>query len=227
MCTQQDPSPRRDRCLIPTSVLQPASEAQWLALPAVFCVHLQMLNTWIYWFVVRVLPSPNRGTLVLFRSGLSWNRLKFCLSAFIQISNHSYPLLFSHFSSLLTTMWRFRSGRKEGLTPGSGAQHGTDDEQPPTYLSNTDADNVAPIDYPSPNQGSRSTQSSAIRELKCEVLASWLLAKAEERMWIEGNPGEGVFVKKHKGSYAHSPDLREDDSTGLHQAINTLNVRVR
>jgi hypothetical protein len=123
----------------------------------------------------------------------------------------------------------FSIGKKKGITPGPGKKNETNEKLPSpdvaAYLSSPDVDNVAPVEYPNPNHIALSTQSSAIRELKCEVLASWLLAKAEQRMWIEGSPGQGVFVKKHKGSYARSPDLGEDD-TGLDEAINRLNVRV-
>jgi hypothetical protein len=123
----------------------------------------------------------------------------------------------------------FTLGKKKGLTPGPGHQNAANDEplssHAATYLTNADPDNVAPVEYPSSDQRSRSTESSVIRGVKCDLLASWLLAKAEERMWIEGRPGQGVFVKKHKGTYAHSPDCSNDNS-GLHKAIIALNVRV-
>jgi hypothetical protein len=150
--------------------------------------------------------------------------------ASVHISAHDLNIL--HFFSTLpcTTMAWFSIGKKKGITPGPGKQNDTNEKRPSphvaAYLSSLDTDNVAPVEYPSPNHISTSTQFSAIRELKCEVLASWLLAKAEERMWVEGSPGQGVFVKKHKGSYARCPDVGDDD-TGLDEAINRLNVRVR
>jgi hypothetical protein len=88
-------------------------------------------------------------------------------------------------------------------------------------------DNDSPLYYSSFDSGTRSTASAAVRDIKCEVLASWLHAKAEEKMWTAGNPGEGVFVKKTKGNYAVSPVETITDGTSLHQAIVMLNVRVR
>jgi hypothetical protein len=143
---------------------------------------------------------------------------------FARLKNSSFFLI-----SLYNTMGWFTLGKMKGLTPGPGHQNAANDEPLPshaaTYLANADPDNIAPVEYPSPDQRSRSTQSSVVRGLNCEVLASWLLAKAEERMWIEGRPGQGVFVKKHKGVYAHAPD-RSNDNSGLHEAIVALNVRV-
>jgi hypothetical protein len=130
--------------------------------------------------------------------------------------------------SFYDRMGWFRLGKQKGLTPGPGHQNAADEplsSHAAAYLSNTNPDNVAPVEYPSPDQRSRSTQSSFPRGGKCDLLASWLLSKAEERMWIEGRPGQGVFVKKHKGIYAHSPD-HSNDNSGLHEAIIALNVRV-
>lgn len=72
----------------------------------------------------------------------------------------------------------------------------------------------------------RSAASSAVRDMKCEVLAHWLYAKAEARLWTHDEPGEGVFVKKSKGNYAHYPPDLTDDKTGIGHAIAALNVPV-
>ncbi|KAF1931311.1 uncharacterized protein M421DRAFT_99174 [Didymella exigua CBS 183.55] len=57
-------------------------------------------------------------------------------------------------------------------------------------------------------------------------MAQWLHSKQEEKIWTSGAPGEGVLVKKQKGSYAYSPvDLIEDGS-GLYEAVNQLNARI-
>jgi hypothetical protein len=94
------------------------------------------------------------------------------------------------------------------------------------YLPNLHTRNNTPLYYSSFDSGSRTTQSVAVRDIKCEVLANWLHAKAEEKMWISGTAGEGVFVKRTKGSYAHCPTDLETDDTGLYPAIIALNVRV-
>ncbi|KAH5684999.1 hypothetical protein HBI21_004830 [Parastagonospora nodorum] len=93
------------------------------------------------------------------------------------------------------------------------------------YLGNGATRNSTPLYYSSFDSGSRNADSAAAREIKCEVLANWLHAKAEEKMWTSGTAGEGVFVKKTKGSYALCPADLETDDSGLYQAIITLNVR--
>ncbi len=63
-------------------------------------------------------------------------------------------------------------------------------------------------------------------DVKCEVMAQWLHSKQEEKIWTSGEPGEGVLVKKSKGSYAFSPPELYEDGSGLYQAVAALNVRV-
>lgn len=63
-------------------------------------------------------------------------------------------------------------------------------------------------------------------DVKCEVMAQWLHSKQEEKIWTSGEPGEGVLVKKAKGSYAYSPPELLEDGSGLYQAVTALNVRV-
>lgn len=63
-------------------------------------------------------------------------------------------------------------------------------------------------------------------DVKCEVMAQWLHSKQEEKIWTSGEPGEGVLVKKQKGSYAYSPAGLIEDGSGLYEAVNQLNARV-
>lgn len=112
---------------------------------------------------------------------------------------------------------RTPSDTPDRSSPGSRFQHAV----------NPHAGNNTPLYYSSFDSGSRSTQSIAVRDIKCEVVANWLHAKAEEKMWTSGSPAEGVFVKRTKGSYAHCPADLASDSSGLYPAITALNVRVR
>lgn len=73
---------------------------------------------------------------------------------------------------------------------------------------------------------SSSVGSNAIRDIKCDILANWLYTKQEEKVWTGGEPGEGVFVKRSKDSYAYAPREIVEDGTTLHQSITQLNVRV-
>lgn len=80
--------------------------------------------------------------------------------------------------------------------------------------------------FSSLDTGSRSDNSDVSRDIKCELLASYIHAKQEERIWITGEPGEGVLVKKRKGEYAVCPASLISDGTSLYQSISALNVRV-
>lgn len=67
---------------------------------------------------------------------------------------------------------------------------------------------------------------ASFQDVKCDVMAQWLHSKQEEKIWTSGEPGEGVLVKKSKGSYAFSPAELPEDGTGLYEAVAALNVRV-
>lgn len=87
----------------------------------------------------------------------------------------------------------------------------------------------SPYHFSIPSQsdiGWRSEGSHEIRDVKCDVLAHWLRAKQEEKMWTEKRPGEGVFVKRSKGNYSFAPVELINDGTHLYEAIAKMNVRV-
>lgn len=79
---------------------------------------------------------------------------------------------------------------------------------------------------PSLHSSSQSMGSSARRNIKCEIVANYLHRQSAAKLWISDQPGEGVFVKRCKGSYAHSPADLSTDSTGICAAITALNVPV-
>jgi hypothetical protein len=97
---------------------------------------------------------------------------------------------------------------------------------PTAYLDILAGGTDTPLTYSSFDSGSRSSMSDAARDIKCEVLANWLHAKAEARMWLSGQPEEGVFVKQSKGNYALSPTDLDIDSPDLFAAVTEMNVRV-
>jgi hypothetical protein len=76
------------------------------------------------------------------------------------------------------------------------------------------------------NCSASTVSSDAVRDVKAEILANWLHTKQEERVWTFGEAGEGVFMKKSKGSYSCAPYALQHDGTGLYQAVTELNVRV-
>ncbi|KAF2707819.1 hypothetical protein K504DRAFT_435857 [Pleomassaria siparia CBS 279.74] len=79
------------------------------------------------------------------------------------------------------------------------------------------------LSYPSGDF--RNASPAQIQDIKCEVMVNWLHSKQEERIWTTGEPGEGVVLKKSKGTYVCCPiDLQHDDSQ-LYQMVAALNVR--
>lgn len=76
------------------------------------------------------------------------------------------------------------------------------------------------------NCSNSTVSSDAVRDVKAEILANWLHTKQEERVWTFGDAGEGVFMKKSKGSYSCAPFALQSDGTGLYEAVTELNVRV-
>lgn len=93
----------------------------------------------------------------------------------------------------------------------------------PRWPGNLDSQNVSTADFSSSLDG---PNASAYTDVKCEVMAEWLHSKQEERIWTSGSSGEGVLVKKQKGSYAYSPAELIEDGNGLYEAVALLNVRV-
>lgn len=83
-----------------------------------------------------------------------------------------------------------------------------------------------PIPLRSFDSHSATTAATAVRNIKCEVLANWLHAKCEEKLWSTGLDGEAVFVKKAKGSYARCPTETVHKDSGLYRAVVALNAQV-
>jgi hypothetical protein len=73
---------------------------------------------------------------------------------------------------------------------------------------------------------SGSDQPDSVRDVRCDILASFLHDEQAEREWFRNQIGEGVFVKKSKGAYACSPASVATDGSGIYEAIAELNVRV-
>jgi hypothetical protein len=65
-----------------------------------------------------------------------------------------------------------------------------------------------------------------INGIKCEVMASWLHSKQEEKLWTSGGEGEGVVLKRSRGIYTCAPSGLVDEEDGLFDAVRALNVKV-
>ncbi|XP_014557272.1 hypothetical protein COCVIDRAFT_26122 [Bipolaris victoriae FI3] len=95
----------------------------------------------------------------------------------------------------------------------------------PLQLGGTNSPSSSSVADSEPTRDSTISGTDAVRDLKAEILSNWLHTKQEERVWTFGGPGEGVFMKRAKGSYACAPHGVQNDGTGLYQAVTELNVR--
>ncbi|KAF2790841.1 hypothetical protein K505DRAFT_409586 [Melanomma pulvis-pyrius CBS 109.77] len=77
-----------------------------------------------------------------------------------------------------------------------------------------------------PHADFRNASPSTIKDIKCEVMVNWLHSKQEERIWTTGEPGEGVVLKKSKGTYVYCPLELQHDNSQFYQMVAALNVRV-
>ena len=66
-----------------------------------------------------------------------------------------------------------------------------------------------------------------INDIKCEIMASWLHSKQEEKLWTSGGEGEGVVLKRSRGMYTCAPLDLGDHEDDLFDAVQALNVKVR
>jgi hypothetical protein len=70
-------------------------------------------------------------------------------------------------------------------------------------------------------------RSTTIKDIKCEVMVNWLHSKQEEKLWTVGEPGEGVVLKKSKGTYVCCPVDLQHEGSQFYEMVAALNVRVR
>jgi hypothetical protein len=94
---------------------------------------------------------------------------------------------------------------------------------PPQWPGSLASRNVSTTDVSNQFSG---LNGATYLDVKCEVMAQWLHSKQEEKIWTSGEPGEGVLVKKQKGSYAYSPPDLIEDGSGLYEAVIGINARV-
>lgn len=73
----------------------------------------------------------------------------------------------------------------------------------------------------------RSTQNSALYDIKCDVMVNYLHQQQLERMWtIPSAPDEGVVLKKSRGQYTACPQEISPHLSAFAQAVEGLNVKV-
>lgn len=72
----------------------------------------------------------------------------------------------------------------------------------------------------------RNATAEEINDIKCDVMVNWLHSQQEEKLWVAGEEGEGVVLKKSRGEYTCAPFDLATEMGGLYQAVRTLNVKV-
>lgn len=72
----------------------------------------------------------------------------------------------------------------------------------------------------------RNSPRESMLDIKTDVMASYIQQQQLEKLWSTESPGEGVILKKEKGSYACCPPDLQNDHAGLYDAIVQMNVRV-
>jgi hypothetical protein len=62
--------------------------------------------------------------------------------------------------------------------------------------------------------------------MRAYVVGDWLSGEQKLRMWSSGALGEGVFVKRSRGTYVACPKELEDVQGDIFDAVTKLNVPV-
>ncbi len=124
-----------------------------------------------------------------------------------------------------------------GLKKGSAGKNGlSDNAAHPLEMASTPAGSTrmsgrSPgTSRPSslfPKVDFRNAPREEILDIKSDVMVSWLHQEQMERLWISGMPGEGIVLKKSRGSYTCSPEYLSREIGGLYEQVSAMNVRVR
>ncbi|KZF19607.1 hypothetical protein L228DRAFT_214578 [Xylona heveae TC161] len=73
----------------------------------------------------------------------------------------------------------------------------------------------------------RNSTIDDITEIKSDVMVNWLRQRQLEKLWAADDvEGEGVVLKKGKGSFTCCPATLAEDPAGLYAAVSRLNVKV-
>lgn len=68
--------------------------------------------------------------------------------------------------------------------------------------------------------------SSAIDELKADVMVTWLHQRQLEKLWTNNGIGEGVILKRTRDDYTCCPADLKCERNGVYEAVKALNVKV-
>lgn len=68
---------------------------------------------------------------------------------------------------------------------------------------------------------------STTTAVKCEVMIQYLRQRQIEKLWTDGNPNEGVVLKRAKNDFVAQPPELAQQVFGLFDEIRKLNVKVK
>jgi hypothetical protein len=77
-----------------------------------------------------------------------------------------------------------------------------------------------------PDGDFRNSPRESILDIKIDVMASWLHQQQLEKLWATELPGEGVVLKKARGTFACYPANLQNEVNGFFDNVAAMNVRV-
>lgn len=74
----------------------------------------------------------------------------------------------------------------------------------------------------------RNSSLETQRDLQSAIMVKWLRQMQMEKLWSKAapGPGEGVVLKKDRGSFVCCPESLKSDSFGFYSQVKDMNVRV-
>lgn len=72
----------------------------------------------------------------------------------------------------------------------------------------------------------RNSALEEVLDIKSDVIVNWLHQQQMEKLWTSDMPGEGVVLRKTRGSYTCSPGILKREAGGLFDQVAAMNVRV-
>jgi hypothetical protein len=73
----------------------------------------------------------------------------------------------------------------------------------------------------------RHSSMGDLKDLKTDMMCSWLYQQQMERMWTTNGLEEGVFLRKARDDYKCAPEDLASKPGGIYDAVRRLNVKVR
>ena len=115
----------------------------------------------------------------------------------------------SHHAENTHDPWPMASRYMFSNPPSRSSSYSGSDSRPPSFF--------AEFGHPMPGM---------TPEIRLAMMANFIHGKQEEKLWTTGAKGEGVFLKRNRGSYITCPETLSHDGSLTFTAIYHLNVQV-